>query len=217
MNSRNCGREKGKSRPDWCLILVEFCGRRTVWSPAFTRSGVWILAERAADRINAELRLRLRQRVSVVECARRCAAFLMHNGSRIYRLPTFLSSSSLCGKAASPKGIEARPPKANAYLEKHPRAKASTQERHLTARLNSLKVADWLQLSIKARGLVLTLDTPALEAAAQLDGCYVVETDLPAPQADAQTIHDRYKDLAYVERDFRTLKTGHLEIGRAHV
>jgi len=44
-----------------------------------------------------------------------------------------------------------------------------------------------------------------------LDGCYVVETDLKAPQADAQTIHDRYKDLAFLERDFRTLKTGHLE------
>ena len=54
-------------------------------------------------------------------------------------------------------------------------------------------------------------DAPALQAAAQLDGCYVVETDLKAPQADAQTIHDRYKDLALVERDFRTLKTGHLE------
>ena len=44
-----------------------------------------------------------------------------------------------------------------------------------------------------------------------MDGCYVVETDLKTSQADAQTIHDRYKDLAFVERDFRTLKTGHLE------
>ena len=66
-------------------------------------------------------------------------------------------------------------------------------------------------MSVKKQRLVLTLDAPALQAAAQLDGCYVVETDLKATAADAQTIHDRYKDLAFVERDFRTLKTGHLK------
>ena len=64
---------------------------------------------------------------------------------------------------------------------------------------------------MKQKRLVLTPDGAALEAAARLDGCYVVETDLQARQADAQTVHDRYKDLAFVERDFRTLKTGHLE------
>ena len=39
----------------------------------------------------------------------------------------------------------------------------------------------------------------------------VVETDLTPRQADPQTIHDLYKDLVRVERDFRTLKSGHLE------
>jgi len=58
---------------------------------------------------------------------------------------------------------------------------------------------------------VVTVDEPALQQAAQLDGCYVVETDLPAAQASAQIIHDRYTALEEVERDFRTLKTGHLE------
>jgi hypothetical protein len=64
----------------------------------------------------------------------------------------------------------------------------------LAARLKSFKAQDWLKLSVKKQRLFLTLDAPALQAAAQLDGCYVVETDLKAPQADAQTIHDRYKD-----------------------
>jgi transposase len=109
------------------------------------------------------------------------------------------------------QALEAALKKANTYLDNHPRAKISTQERYMTDRLNHLKVADWLKLSLKEQRLVLTLDDRALEAAAQLDGCYVVETNLKAPQADAQTIHDRYKDLAYVERDFRALKTGHLE------
>jgi len=101
--------------------------------------------------------------------------------------------------------------KANTYLAEHPRAQVAPQRRYLAARLASFKVQDWLQLTVHKQRLVLTLDAPALQAAAQLDGCYVVETDLKTAQADAQTIHDRYKDLAFVERDFRTLKTGHLE------
>jgi len=101
---------------------------------------------------------------------------------------------------------------ANTYLDEHPRAKVQTQRRRLAARLEHLKVDDWLKLSVQQGRLVLTRDALALQAAAQLDGCYVVETDLKTAQADAQTVHDRYKDLAYVERDFRTLKTGHLEL-----
>jgi len=109
------------------------------------------------------------------------------------------------------QSVQAAIQKANTYLKEHPRAKVSTQQRYLTERLEHLKVENWLKLSVKKKRLVLTLDEPALQAATQLDGCYVVESDLKANQADAQTIHDRYKDLAYVERDFRTLKTGHLE------
>lgn len=109
------------------------------------------------------------------------------------------------------QALEALRQQANTYLDEHPRAQVQTQRRRLAARLERLKVEDWLKLTVKKGRLVLTRDTPALQAAAQLDGCYVVETDLKKSQAQAQTIHDRYKDLAYVERDFRTLKTGHLE------
>jgi len=107
--------------------------------------------------------------------------------------------------------VEAALKKANTYLQEHPRAKVATQRRRLTAQLEHLKVQDWLKLSVKKQRLVLTRDEAALKAAAQLDGCYVVETDLKAQQADKQIIHDRYKDLALVERDFRTLKSGHLD------
>jgi transposase len=109
------------------------------------------------------------------------------------------------------QALEAALKKANTYLDEHPRATVAIQRRALAARLQALKVADWLNLSVKQQRLVLILDAPALDAAAVLDGCYVVETDLKATQAEAQTVHDRYKDLAFVERDFRTLKTGHLE------
>jgi len=100
---------------------------------------------------------------------------------------------------------------ANAYLAQHPRAKVATQRRHLAAKLERWGIDDWLQLQVKKGRLRLKLDRSALEAQAKLDGCYVIETDLQTGQADAQTVHDRYKDLSQVERDFRTLKSGHLD------
>jgi hypothetical protein len=45
-----------------------------------------------------------------------------------------------------------------------------------------------------------------------LDGCYVITSDVPQQDADAQTLHDRYCDLEQVERAFRTCKTAHLEL-----
>jgi hypothetical protein len=107
--------------------------------------------------------------------------------------------------------VEAALQKANTYLAEHLRAKVKTQRRKLNAQIQKLKIDDWLKLRVKGRKLALSLDEQALKGAAQLDGCYVVETDLQSRQADAQTIHDRYKDLACVERDFRTLKSGHLD------
>jgi len=115
------------------------------------------------------------------------------------------------GREQKQQVLEAVLQKANTYLEEHPRAKVATQRRRLAARLERFKAQDWLKLSAHKGRLLLTRDDPALQAVAQLDGCYVVETDLKTRQADAQTIHDRYKDLALVERDFRTLKSGHLE------
>ena len=101
--------------------------------------------------------------------------------------------------------------KANTYLAEHPRAKVPTQRRHLEAKIKRLAIDGWLKLTVRQRRLGLRADAAALAAEAKLDGCYVIETDLKPSQSPAQRIHDRYKDLARVERDFRTLKTGHLE------
>jgi len=100
---------------------------------------------------------------------------------------------------------------ANTYLDAHRRAKVGTQRRQVQAQINHLKIQDWLGLSVRQQRLVLTIDEATLKETAQLDGCYVVETDLKTTQAQAQIIHDRYTALEEVERDFRTLKTGHLE------
>jgi hypothetical protein len=53
-------------------------------------------------------------------------------------------------------------------------------------------------------------DVEALSETMQLDGCYVIKSNLPK-EVSKEVLHDRYKDLKYVEEGFRTLKTGHLE------
>jgi hypothetical protein len=58
----------------------------------------------------------------------------------------------------------------------------------------------------------MTVDEQAKSSAAMLDGCYVLETDVSARQMDSKTVDQRYRSLQHVERDFRTLKNGFLEV-----
>ena len=105
----------------------------------------------------------------------------------------------------------------NAYLEAHPRAKAETALTAVQAKIEKLRVAGWLGVRAEARALALEVDEAALAAESRLDGCYVLETDVDDKAADAQTVHDRYKDLALVENAFRVSKTGHLELRPIYV
>lgn len=105
----------------------------------------------------------------------------------------------------------------NTYLAGKPRARVKAALKALRARAVKLKVDDWVSFKAQGRKLVLTLDEPALAEAKKLDGCYVIKTDLLSPWATTQMVHDRYKDLALVEQNFRTSKTVELELRPVHV
>jgi hypothetical protein len=108
--------------------------------------------------------------------------------------------------------IEQRLAAGNARLAQKPRAKVETLRKQAQGWLEHYGFAQWLQLQIRERGVGLLKD-PAVETQlALLDGCYVLETDLPAAVADARTVHARYLNLPDIERDFRTMKTGQLEL-----
>jgi Transposase DDE domain len=102
--------------------------------------------------------------------------------------------------------------KQNQYLTEHPRAKAQGAVQKLVARAKTLRIADWVELTLEERTITLIVKTNAQQEAAQLDGCYVLKTDLTPQQAHKELVHDRYKDLASVESAFRTCKTAHLEV-----
>lgn len=103
------------------------------------------------------------------------------------------------------------------YLAEHPRAGLEIAQRDVEEKSRQLKVDAWVKVVSKGRTLELVIDEVVKKEASELDGCYVIKTDLLAETATAETIHARYKDLAQVERAFRTFKSGHLEVRPAFV
>src|SRR5712691_7386448 len=102
-------------------------------------------------------------------------------------------------------------PRQNAYLAQHQRAKVAVALRKSTQGLQQLKVSEVAHVEAQERHLSLTLDAKQHAAISALDGCYVLKTALPQEEVAAETVHHRYKDLAFVEQGFRTIKTGLLE------
>jgi hypothetical protein len=100
----------------------------------------------------------------------------------------------------------------NLYLAEHPRASVAVAERDIQEKIAQLKIEDWVRVESRGPILELVIDDTGLKKVGKLDGCYVIKTDLSAEMASAETAHDRYKDLAEVERAFRTFKNGHLEV-----
>jgi hypothetical protein len=108
--------------------------------------------------------------------------------------------------------LQAQVAKQNHYLTDHPRANAQGALQKLVAKAEKLRLADWVELTLEGRAITLTVNASIQQEEAKLDGCYVLNTDLTPAQAPKERVHDRYKDLASVERAFRSCKTVHLEM-----
>lgn len=100
----------------------------------------------------------------------------------------------------------------NAFVDTAKRAKPETGLRTLQAWVKRHKLEAFVHVSLHEGRLRAMLDRAAQGETALLDGCYVLETDVPQTALDAQAVHDRYRDLHEVEQDFRTMKTGLLEV-----
>jgi transposase len=100
----------------------------------------------------------------------------------------------------------------NIYLAEHPGAKIEVAQRDVGEEVSQLKIDEWVKVVSDGRILELVVDKVVKMEVAELDGCYVIKTDLPREAATAELVHERYKDLAQVEQAFRTFKSGHLEV-----
>lgn len=109
--------------------------------------------------------------------------------------------------------------KENTYLREHRRAHVDVARRRVADRAKQLWIDSWVEITADAedRTLTLSIEEDRLTEEAKLDGCYVIQTDLPPAVADKETVHARYKDLALVEWAFRTSKTVELEMRPVNV
>jgi transposase len=82
--------------------------------------------------------------------------------------------------------------------------------------VNHYKMAKHFDVTITDTDLSFERKTEQINAEARLDGIYVLRTDLGSKTLDATSTVRAYKDLANVERAFRSLKTVDLEVRPIH-
>lgn len=91
------------------------------------------------------------------------------------------------------------------YLQEHKKASPEKALTRITSKIEKLKMT-WITAEYIDGEFVITEDKERLRELVSLDGCYCLKTDLPE-LVSKETIHSRYKDLKYVEADFRRSKS----------
>jgi hypothetical protein len=74
------------------------------------------------------------------------------------------------------------------------------------------KMAKHLDVAITDDSLAMTRRQDSIEAEAALDGIYVIRTPIPDGELDAAGVVSAYKNLKYVEWDFRHIKSDDLDL-----
>ena len=100
----------------------------------------------------------------------------------------------------------------NLYLSQHPKASITAAKRIIDRILTRYCLSDWVTTTVKDKVITLCIDKEQLALKAKLDGCYIWTTDLKEEELSTREIYDRYKDLKYVEDDFRSFKSNFLEM-----
>ena len=78
--------------------------------------------------------------------------------------------------------------------------------------ISKYKTGKHFQVTITEDSLTVTRRQDQIDAEAALDGFYVLRTPVPAEQLDAAAVVTAYKNLKYVERDFRSIKSDDLDL-----
>src|SRR5580658_7021797 len=78
--------------------------------------------------------------------------------------------------------------------------------------ISTYKTAKHFEVTITDTSLAVTRKQDRIDAEAALDGFYVLRTPVPADELDAPAVVTAYKNLKYVERDFRHIKSDDLDL-----
>jgi len=78
--------------------------------------------------------------------------------------------------------------------------------------ITKYKTGKHFAVTITDDSLAVTRKQDKIDAEAALDGFYVLRTPVPAAELDASAVVTAYKNLKYVERDFRHIKSDDLDL-----
>jgi hypothetical protein len=78
--------------------------------------------------------------------------------------------------------------------------------------IGKYKMGKHFDVEITDTSLAITRKQDQIDAEAALDGFYVLRTSIPADHLDAPGVVTAYKNLAYLERDFRHIKADDLDL-----
>jgi hypothetical protein len=78
--------------------------------------------------------------------------------------------------------------------------------------ITTYKTGKHFAVTITGTSLNVTRKQDQITAEAALDGFYVLRTPIPADELDAPAVVTAYKNLKYVERDFRHIKSDDLDL-----
>jgi transposase len=84
--------------------------------------------------------------------------------------------------------------------------------RHIELWAQRHKLQELIQLRLEGGQIAMARQEQAIARHLELAGCYVITTDVASTEMDSQQVHDSYMALQRVERDFRAMKTGALEV-----
>jgi hypothetical protein len=115
-----------------------------------------------------------------------------HAGCRsIFRRTPLRAEDMAVGRRDKHRSMERWVAQKTPYLHDHPRAHVAVALREAQAKLARLKMDPWLKTEAEGRTLRVIVQEAALQAAARLDGCSVLQTDLPQTMAAAEVVQDR--------------------------
>jgi transposase len=100
----------------------------------------------------------------------------------------------------------------NAKLRDKPKMSSHLAKKRIQKVIKKLCIFEWVNVNIEKKQIILSIDQQKLKEKATFDGCYIWTTDRKASEVSDREVYDQYKNLKYIEDDFRTFKTSFLEI-----
>ena len=108
--------------------------------------------------------------------------------------------------------LEGKIAQRNQQVQASERCRPEAGSRQLQTWIGRHKLTALVELRLEGRALLVVKNEATTERAMELAGCYVVTSDVRQEHMTDQEVHDSYVSLQKVERDFRSMKTGLLQV-----